>query len=366
MRTREKTLALILLLLLHLPAFAEEVKESGDKPGDPELAKKVERNESFIGKLTKTKYLNLGAEFHGNLNMNTTDDGNDVTEAAFEVTRMYLTLKSTITDWLETRTTLDFDRLPSDEEQPLFGYIKYAYFDVKPVSGLKLRFGQQSRAWIGMLDDMFGYRWVMKSPTDQLKYMSSADLGFSVIGEYFDGLLGFQLGALNGVGYKAPAPAEGVESFLYEARVSLKPLVNRGEYISGLGLHLVAATDETLAETDDVRTNEFGGGVTYMSKYADLIFETISRSKDSTDYKRELLYAPSIALKYAGFALFGRYAVAMNENDTDKNVWSHLVAGLSYRPMEFFAVALDYQEEMNKKWAESEDKRIFLNTLFKF
>lgn len=343
----------------HAPSPSEQgADESAHSQVDEAVASKK--------KLSKWEVLSLGGVFYGNLNVDVTRLADQRPAAGFEVTRMYLTLKSKPTAWLSTRTTLDFSRFDADGHQALHGYIKYAYFELKPVSSLKVRFGQQSRVWIGTIEKAFGYRWVTKSSADHFKYLPSADLGASVLGHWLGGVLEAHVGAFNGTGYKDPAAPQGRPiHFAYEARVSVAPYKYCGGPLEKLKLHLTANTSGASQGSPGQRITQTGGALAFSHKYVDAVAELLTRREDTAGYETELLLTPHVALKLDPWALFGVYAVAQNNNGTARPSWQHRVIGLSYRPAKSFAAALTYVDDRAKKWKRGAGRAVLINTMVK-
>ena len=329
-------------------------------------------NDKFLNKLTKADYLSLGAVFHGSFSTNLTDEGdNDSKEAGFEVTRMYLDGKSTLTSRLKGRTTLDFGRIEADGHEYLLGYIKYAYFDAKLADPATLRFGLQGTAFPGAMDKICGYRYVTKSATDHFSYFSSADVGVSLQGKVAGEMIAYQLGLLNGNGYKDPAPGDGFGDLMIEGAVHVKPLKKIESPAKGLGIHAVLSTDNDLGDDvtiddDDVRTTIFGGALSFQHEYIDFLFEALMRTRDIDDYDMEMLIEPMAALKYQKFALFVLYGLAKNSNQ-DPDSWTKMTFGASYKPDNKFALTLAYHDEQDIKWSNgSETQLLTLHTQYEF
>lgn len=156
---------------------------------------------------------------------------------AFDIDRVYLTLRAGITPVLGTRVTLDVGRLSSQrltipdgeggEQQEkidtkLRAFLKYAYLEWKtPLAGTKLRVGAAGTPWVGYYDKLWGHRYVSKSFTDRFEIQDSADLGLQALGKHADGLVSWQAGVVNGTGYGSP---EGDDAKAAHGRLSIDPL----------------------------------------------------------------------------------------------------------------------------------------------
>ncbi|RME27125.1 MAG: hypothetical protein D6798_05275 [Deltaproteobacteria bacterium] len=173
--------------------------------------------------------------------------GYDLTDGAdganaFDFDRFYFTTKARLNDDLLVRLTTDIGREKSysvdvvdpttgatssvavPEDTKLKVFVKYAYLQWKtPVDGVKLRIGSAGTPWIGYYDDFTGHRFVAKAMTDHFKRLHSADLGLHVLGKHADGLVDWQLSAVNGEGYGGPEVDAGKT---VQARVSVDPLAS--------------------------------------------------------------------------------------------------------------------------------------------
>ncbi|MBU1239970.1 OprO/OprP family phosphate-selective porin [Myxococcota bacterium] len=315
------------------------------------------------------KKVSVSGEYHGNLGMDLSDNGNDGAEMAFNTTRMYVTVNASLNKMFSMRTTLDFENFTGDAtglKTPLLGYIKYAYFTVKPLEDMEIRFGQQPSPWIGVMDKIMGYRYVYKTGLDYYKLGDSADTGLSVVGSVFDSMIQYQVGVFNGVGYKTQTEGQEPLNLMTAARLSVYPLAGqKGSHFSRLGLHLYGKTE---AEDDSGTTNRtmlYGGALSFNHKYVDLLVEFMMRSSNVDGDDGGMLVAPYLKLKYGKFSIFWTYSMLKEENSED--TWSRIIAGATFDYSKNFAVSLNYQTVFSEKNTKDLNySGLFLNTLFKF
>ncbi|MDA3863337.1 MAG: porin, partial [Deltaproteobacteria bacterium] len=302
------------LLLFSVSVYAQE-PNSVSKSNEVELKNKTKTQSSLTEKIYPT--LKFKGKFFGDFSINTSDqsvDGNDINETGFNISRLYLTAKSKISKKFSARATLDFGRFTGDAtdigSDPLFGYIKYAYLDFKPLKNIKLRFGQQARVWVGNADKVMNYRYVFKSSMDYFKLMSSADLGFSVLGNYGK-MFNYQVGVFNGTGYKKTAGGEEIFNLLMEARVSVFPLINsKLGFVEKLGLHFYGGTDgEEDGEGESIRNMIYGGALSLNHKYFDFMVEFMMMNSDIEEMDDVMVVSPYLSVKYKNMALFGTWGM---------------------------------------------------------
>jgi len=79
-----------------------------------------------------------------------------------------------------------------------FVYSKYAFLEAN-YKNFKIYFGQTYNFWIKQMDEIWGYRFIEKTPTDYFSVLSSADIGAAV--EYNSKFINVNFGVFNGEGY---------------------------------------------------------------------------------------------------------------------------------------------------------------------
>lgn len=365
-----------------------ETKPADSKPADTEskaapkdeVGKAMNREDAPKKKHKKHSRVKIGAEFHGNWNMDLRDEengGNDIKESTFNVTRMYITAKAKLSSWLTTRTTVDFGyymgSIPDAKNDPNLAYIKYAYFQAKVAPDQFVLFGTQPRVWVGTMDDIFGYRYVLKSSMDHFKLFDSADTGLAYNGTFMNGMVNVNAGIFNGNGYKDPAPGEDLQNNMIEARVTVKPIQDKASPLSGLGIHLYFGTkgyqvDDGLGNIDDFRANVFGGAISFNHKFVDFMLEAMMIKNGQDGDEGAMVISPYIAVKWEKFAFFANYSMYTDSNLDEDDTWTRIVAGVSWKPKKNFAISLNYQMESNSghKGDGNDKSAIFVSTMFKY
>lgn len=194
---------------------------------------------------------------------------------SFDLDRVYLTARRSVSEQLAVRVTTDVGReqaqhvevpdgaggstevaVPEDSKIRL--YLKYAYLEWKDaLPGVKLRFGAAGTPWVGFYDDLWGHRWVRKSMADGEGVLDSSDLGVHAVGSHADGLLSWQAGLLNGEGYGSP---EIDASKTAQLRVTVDPLARRDQ---GPSLPIAAFVSYDVLSEDPALVWAAGAGLSY-------------------------------------------------------------------------------------------------------
>jgi len=81
-------------------------------------------------------------------------------------------------------------------------FIKKAYVQARLDRALVVRFGAAETAWVPYVEGIYGHRYVENQFLDEYKLGTSADWGVTASGELADGLISYQVGLVNGGGYR--------------------------------------------------------------------------------------------------------------------------------------------------------------------
>jgi hypothetical protein len=81
-------------------------------------------------------------------------------------------------------------------------YIKKAFIQAKIDPALIIRAGSADTAWIPYMEAQYEHRYLEMTLTDNYKLAQSADWGIYALGDLADGLLSYQVGVVNGTGYR--------------------------------------------------------------------------------------------------------------------------------------------------------------------
>jgi hypothetical protein len=120
----------------------------------------------------------VGGTLYTTYMMNLSDGADDAN--AFSVDRAYVNIKSKLSEHTTVKFTSDL-RLQDNLYDII---IKYAFFDWQPAFARKaatLRLGMQPTQYIEFMNELWGHRYVAKMALDEEKYLTTADLGGSII-----------------------------------------------------------------------------------------------------------------------------------------------------------------------------------------
>lgn len=107
-------------------------------------------------------------------------------------------------------------------------YLKRAYLQGKFSPAFIVRFGSAATPWIGFAEEVYGLRYVEPTLIDRTSFGISNDWGVHVLGSVADGLINYQVSAVDGAGFRNPMRSQTVD---LEGRVN----VNYHGFVAGVG-----------------------------------------------------------------------------------------------------------------------------------
>jgi len=90
-------------------------------------------------------------------------------------------------------------------------YIKKAYLQAKLDPSLIIRAGSSDTAWVPYMEGIYGHRYIENELLDEYKLGTSADWGVSALGDLAGGLISYQVGVVNGAGYRSVQVTNSVD-----------------------------------------------------------------------------------------------------------------------------------------------------------
>jgi len=181
-------------------------------------------------------------------------------------------------------------------------FVKKAYLQGKFSDALTFRLGSADTPWIPFAESMYGRRYFEQTQSDSLGFGTSADWGLHLFGKFADGLVSYQVSAVNGRGYSNPTRSESVD---FEGRVSFEPIqgltFGLGGYSGKLGKETktdspVKHTAKRLNALVNYKTDRFGIGGEYYQ--ADDWKNVTTEASDSAD----------------GFTIWGHFSATKSLN----------------------------------------------------
>lgn len=264
----------------------------------------------------------------------------DASGTGLDVKRFYLTIDHRFNDIWSANLTTDFNYVSNDGETQL--YVKKAYLQGAFSKLATLRVGSANMAWIPFVEDWYGYRYVENTLVDKMKLGNSADWGLHLFGG--NGMLNYQVSAINGGGYKHPSRSSHVD---FEGRVGLQPVKGLmfavGAYDGDLGkdtqnsptLHSARRVDAMAAwNRDGLRLGAEWFKADNWKNVATPATDTASG------------YSLWSSYDFARASVFARYDSVKPSNDLDPSLkdtyWN---AGVAFPVTKGVKVAIAYKDE---------------------
>jgi hypothetical protein len=317
----------------------------------------------------------VGGEVYSFFITDITNNGHGKGFNKFDLSRVYLTVKSKLSQQVSVRITADVDAMDGTMREL---YLKYAYLDwdvsrVIPYS--TVRFGLQQTGWIDYMNKVWGRRYVAKTLMDEYKALSSADYGVSELVKLPNGYGHGAIQILQGPGYK------GKEENRYKdfsAFVFLKPLVT----VPDLAASMVGAyaykgfSDETDITSENKKDRVAGmaslayGGIVRVSGEYFMSWDRVHPG-DTEDLKKEgisvfgdIRFPMAHSTFLRQIALVGRYDLYDPNQDVDNNERTYLIAGAEWTVTDGFSLMPNFQRQKTKNQDAAD--MLVLNALFNF
>lgn len=274
----------------------------------------------------------------------TMDLSKDAEEAnAFEIQRVYTTIKHSISSDLSMRVTTDVGAVKNSDDTKMRLYLKYAYLEWKGCApGMKLRFGAAGTPFVDDSSKFTGLRYISKSLADRNKLMSTSDLGVHVMGKHLDGSLSWQLSAMNGEGYGSPEDSKGKA---IQARVTYDAVKSA----DGMDLPISVFIRQEVGEEEDQGAMLYGGALGFGLSYGRLWAEFIGKSLgDVNTQAMSVTVQPRVGDL---FALLIRYDLFDPNTDVDDDGSTTLIAGVEKSFAKKVSAALTFEQSK----AEAQD-----------
>lgn len=264
------------------------------------------------------------------------------TGEGFDIKRAYLIFDHRFNNVLSADVTTDAQYSSAISATELF--IKKAYLQAKISDALVVSAGSNSLPWAPFAENLYGYRYVEKVLIDRTGFGTTTDWGLHAGGKLADGVISYQLSAINGGGFKNPSRSSGMD---LEGRVSATLngfTVGVGGYNGELGQE----KQGTPAIHTATRFNAIAAYVQPTYRLGVEYFQTknwttiLTRAADSADGYSifgSLQFTPQIGA-------FGRYdRVKPNKDTAPSKSDDYFNLGLTYALDKQIDLALVYKRE---------------------
>jgi hypothetical protein len=139
----------------------------------------------------------------------------------FDIKRFYIGIDHTFDAIFSANVTTDATYDGTTGASQL--YLKKAYLQARIAPELTFRLGAADLPWVPYAEGLYGMRYFENTLTEHVKQATSSDWGIHMLGSLFDGIVNYDLAAINGGGYKKMPSGGGTnrfDGFDFEGRVS--------------------------------------------------------------------------------------------------------------------------------------------------
>jgi hypothetical protein len=268
----------------------------------------------------------------------------------FDIKRFYIGVDHTFTNVYSANVTTDTTYDGTTGAGQL--YLKKAYLQAKYDPAFTVRLGSADLPWVPYVEGLYGYRYLENVMIDRTKFGTSADWGIHVLGTLFDGILNYQVSAVNGGGYKKTpvgSDANRFNQFDFEGRISAVYEgfnLAVGGYTGKLGTPSGITTVKTAQRLDVLGAYVANGirvGVEYFTANnyfnSNLVNNAVGQGAHGVSGFASYQFLPE-------WGVFGRYdsvdpstktAPLLNEN--------YYTVGISYSPTKIVDFSLAYKHD---------------------
>lgn len=277
-------------------------------------------------------------------------DGNKVQDqGGFQIKRFYIGIDHKFDDTFSGNVTMDVDNVANSAGKNVGKgfYIKKAYLKAKLDKALAVSLGATDMPWIPYVEGIYGYRHLEKTVTDLFGYGTSADWGVHVGGDLANGLVSYQVSAVDGGGYRDPKFTNSVD---LEGRVSL---AYKG-FNAAVGGYTGKLGNDTDTTVGSYRTaKRFNALLAYKDKVGGVPVTIGGEYFTAKNWKVKTTSPEDKAEGYSVFAsvspvdkwsLFGRYDWLKPNKDTAPSRKANMFnVGVQYSPAKIVDLALIYK-----------------------
>ena len=286
-----------------------------------------------------------GRMYYNISNISTKYDGvKTQDQGGFDIKRFYIGVDHKFDDMFAGNVTMDIQNI--DGVGRAF-YVKKAYLEAKFDPAIKVRLGATDLPWIPYVEGIYGYRHVEKVANDLYGYGTSSDWGVHVMGDLADGMVNYQISAVDGGGYRHPQLTNTID---LEGRLGFK---YQG-FNAAIGGYTGKLGKDTDSATDDYRTaKRFNAMLAYKDKVGGVPITVGGEYFVAKNWKVKTTDPSDKAEGYSVFAsvspvskwnVFGRYDWIKPNKDTDPTKkGNYFNVGIQYSPAKIVDLALVYK-----------------------
>ncbi len=319
---------------------AEAAKDGGEKSGAFAKAAQWAADTKVSGRM----YFNMST-----VNADNAAGTNVEKDSGFEIKRFYVGVDHKFDDTFAGNVTMDISRVDNGGKNVGMGfYVKKAYLEAKLAKELKLRFGSADMPWVPYAEGINGYRHIEKELVDFYGFGTSADWGVHAAGDLADGLVSYQVSAIDGGGYRDPKLTKTID---LEGRVSVRYKgfnAGIGGYSGKLGQDVEGALPYRTATRFNALLawkDEVGGiPVTVGGEYFTAKNWKVALAAPEDKAEGYSLFASAAPIDQ--WSVFGRYdRVEPNQKTAPLRKADFYMLGLQYSPAKIVDLALVWKHD---------------------
>jgi hypothetical protein len=286
-----------------------------------------------------------GRVFYDLTSIRQTPTPNAKNGVGFDIKRTYFGVDHKFNDTYSANLTLDSTGYNATTGNVAV-FVKKAYIQAKYSDALVIKAGAADMPWIPFVEDIYGYRFVEKTLTDDNSFANSADWGVFASGKFGGNLVGYSLAAVNGGGYKNSTRTKTMD---LEGRVNLnlgKVVLAVGGYTGKLGKDVQAASPTTFHTV---------GRFDALAAYVDPRFRVGVEYFSAQNWKTIASVAPD---RSEGYSVFGSFNLMPKVSVFARHDWltpsqtlhgpekgDYYNLGVSYEPVKIVDFALVYKHD---------------------
>jgi len=325
----------------------------------------------------------VGGRLYADWHLDVSDKGDDAN--SFNLTRTYIDIKSKISEFTSVRFTLDMRQTTGFDGNNIV--LKYGFLDWKPAFTKKhatLRFGLHPIPYVDYMNKLWGRRYLVKTTGDKNKYLTTSDLGASVVIP-----LGTkskwgssQISVFNGTAYTDVTEQNKQKDINVFTRFS--PLANSpdfshtqilGQFYTGTQNMVI---DSTMNSSDYDRTLiSVGGRLVYRKTFTiagDFNFlstgqgmATPDRDQTAHSVFATLLFDDLVEGDgwFSKVNVFGRLDFVDPDTDVNNNSNTLFIAGVEYAPVKGFKGSINFRNTSYDDSTKDSKQYVYVNWLVK-
>jgi hypothetical protein len=284
----------------------------------------------------------------------------------FSLDRAYFMLAASMGQYFSARLTLDVGRMkPIEVDGAEYTYdtryrafLKHAWLEYKlPVPGMAVRGGVVDTGYGPFYDNFWQHRFIAESFAAENGFVSTADLGVSLLGEHSGGLVSYNLGFINGEGYKNPEVNAGKA---VQLRMTIDPMARPDAY--ALPLTGFFSYNSQGPDADPILTyaGALGFKMQYFWFWGEYMGESIGEDTRSGFAITAIPRIPKTA------NLVVRYGRMDPDTSAENDAYDQLIVGVSREVWDKIALAATYESTMYQADSVDPESGVFIHMLAGF